>query len=122
MTQTVGNPASGGADALLAQGALTGLTAQPGSGSDGDDDLQHRRLEARFGYGFPVWGGRLASVPEIGLALSDTGREYILGWRLVGDGSRGSGGLQLSTEARRLEPATGGPAEHRIGARLSAQW
>ena len=122
LIQTVGDPASGGADALLAQGALTGLTAQPGSGSDGDDDLQHRRLEARFGYGFPVWGGRFASVPEVGLGLSDTGREYILGWRLVGDGSRGSGGLQLSTEARRLEPATGGPAEHRIGARLSAQW
>ena len=120
LTQTVGDPASGGADALLAQGALTGLAAQPGSGSDGDGDLQHRRLEARFGYGFPAWGGRFASVPEVGLGLSDTGREYILGWRLASDGS---GALQLSTEARRIESnGSRGPAEHRIGARLSARW
>ena len=75
------------------------------------------------GYGFPAWGGRFASVPEIGLGLSGTGREYILGWRLKDDGSRGSGRFQLSTEARRIETAGGGgPAEHRIGARLSARW
>ena len=60
LTQTVGGSASGGADALLAQGTLTGLTSQPGVESDGDGDLQHRRLEARFGHGFPAWGGRFA--------------------------------------------------------------
>ena len=125
LTRTVGGPASGGADALLARGTLTGLAAQPGSGSGPGDhgDLRTSRLEARFGYGFPAWGGRFASVPEIGLGLSGTGREYILGWRLADDGSRGSGGFQLSTEARRIETAVGsGPAEHRIGARLSARW
>ena len=121
LTQTVGNAASGGADALLARGALTGLAAQSDSGSDGDGDLLHRRLEARFGYGFPAWGDSFASVPEIGLGLSDTGREYILSWRLLGEGSRGPGAFQLSTEARRLENSNG-PAEHRIGARLSARW
>ena len=121
LTRTVGGPASGGADALLARGTLTGLAAQPGAGDYGD--LRNRRLEARFGYGFPAWGGRFASVPEIGLGLSGTGREYILGWRLADDGSLGSGRLQLSTEARRIETAVGsGPAEHRIGARLSARW
>ena len=125
LTRTVGGPASGGADALLARGTLTGLAAQPGSGSGPGDygDLRNSRLEARFGHGFPAWGGRFASVPEIGLGLSGTGREYILGWRLTDDGSRGSGGFQLSTEARRIETAVGsGPAEHRIGARLSARW
>ena len=125
LTRTVGGPASGGADALLARGTLTGLAAQPGSGSGPGDygDLRNSRLEARFGYGFPAWGGRFASVPEIGLGLSGTGREYILGWRLKDDGSRGSGRFQLSTEARRIETAGGGgPAEHRIGARLSARW
>ena len=121
LTRTVGGPASGGADALLARGTLTGLAAQPGAGDYGD--LRNSRLEARFGYGFPAWGGRFASVPEIGLGLSGTGREYILGWRLADDGSRGSGRFQLSTEARRIETAGGGgPAEHRIGARLSARW
>ena len=125
LTRTVGGPASSGADALLARGTLTGLAAQPGSGSGPGDhgDLRNSRLEARFGYGFPAWGGRFASVPEIGLGLSGTGREYILGWRLKDDGSRGSGRFQLSTEARRIETAVGsGPAEHRIGARLSARW
>ena len=121
LTRTVGGAASGGADALLAHGTLTGLGAQPGVGDHGD--LRNRRLEARFGYGFPAWGGRFASVPEIGLGLSGTGREYILGWRLADDGSRGSGRFQLSTEARRIETAVGsGPAEHRIGVRLSARW
>ena len=119
LTQTVGDPASGGADALLAQGALTGLAAQPSSESDGDGDRQPRRLEARFGYGFPAWGGRFASVPEVGLGLTDTGQEYILGWRLASDGP---GALQLSAEARRIESNVSGPAEHRIGARLSARW
>ena len=124
LTRTVGGPASGGADALLARGTLTGLAAQPGFGSGPGDrgNPRNSRLEARFGYGFPAWGGRFASVPEIGLGLSGTGREYILGWRLADDGSRGSGWFQLSTEARRIETAVGsGPAEHRIGARLSAR-
>ena len=125
LTRTVGGPASGEADALLARGTLTGLAAQPGSGSGPGDhgDLRNSRLEARFGYGFPAWGGRFASVSEIGLGLTGTGREYILGWRLADDVSRGSGRFQLSTEARRIETAVGsGPAEHRIGARLSARW
>ena len=119
LTQSVGAPASGGADALLARGALTGLAAQPGSELDGAGDLQHRRLEARFGYGFPAWDGRFASIPEIGLGLSDTGREYIVGWRLASDGP---GALQLSTEARWIESKGSGSVEHRIGARLSARW
>ncbi len=110
LNPTVGGPSSGGADALLA--------ARPGSG--GGEDPRHRRLEARFGYGFPAWGGRLASVPEIGLGLSDTGREYILGWRLTNEGP---GTFRLSTEARRRESdADGATAEHRIGIRLSARW
>ena len=123
LTRTAGGPASGGADALLARGTLAGLAAQPGSGSGDYGGPGNRRLEARFGYGFPAWGGRFASVPEIGLGLSGTGREYFLGWRLAGDESGGSSGFQLSTEARRIETAVGsGPAEHRIGARLSARW
>ena len=91
-----------------------------GSAAGDDGDLQHRRLEARLGYGFPAWGGRFASVPEIGFGLSDTGREYILGWRLMDEGP---GAFRLSAEARRHETDGGNrPAEHRIGARLSMQW
>ena len=41
---------------------------------------------------------------------------------MADDASRGSGRLQLSAEARRIETAVGsGPAEYRIGVRLSAR-
>ncbi len=118
LTRTVGGPSSGGADALLAGGAPANLAAR--SGSDSDDDLRHRRLEVRFGYGFAALGGCFASVPEIGLGLSGTGREYILGWRLANEGP---GAFRLSTEARRRESdGDSAPAEHRVGIRLSARW
>ena len=118
ITRTVGGPSSGGADALLAGGAPADLAAR--SGSAGDDDLRHRRLEVRFGYGFPALGGRFASVPEIGVGLSGTGREYFLGWRLANEGP---GAFRLSTEARRHErDGNSAPAEHRADIRLSARW
>ncbi len=118
-TQTVGNPASGSADALLQRTTLTGLGAHPDSPAG---DLRNRRLEVKLGYGFATWNGCFASVPEIGFALSDRAREYSLGWRLAGEGSGGPGALALSAEARRSEPAGGNRAEHRVGARLSARW
>ena len=120
--QTVGGPASGGADALLARGTLAGLAAQTGSETGDDDDLRHRRLEARFGYGFPALGGRFASVPEIALGLSNTGRDYSLGWRLVRGGG-GDGSFALSVEARRRETANDdGAPEHRVGFRVGARF
>ena len=70
LTRTVGGAASGGVDALLARGTLADLAAQPGSRSGDYGGPGNRRLEARFGYGFPAWGGRFASVPEIGLGFS----------------------------------------------------
>ena len=115
LTRTVGS-----ADARFPGGTLARLVAQPGAAAGDDGDLQHRRLEARLGYGFPAWGGRFAAVPEIGFSLSDTGREYVLGWRLIDEGP---GAFRLSAEARRHETDGGNrPTEHRIGARLSAQW
>ena len=119
LTQSIGDAASGGADALVARSTLAGLTAGLGSGAGDDDNRQPRRLEARLGYGFPAWGGRFASVPEVGLGHSDTGREYILGWRLA---SEAPSGFQLSTEVRRIESYSPGPAEHRIGVQLLARW
>ena len=121
LTQTVGASASGGADDLLARGTLAGLNASDGSGDNAG--LQSRRLEMKVGYGFGAGGGRFASIPEIGFGLSDSGRDYSLGWRLASDRSRGAGALQLSAEARRYETGGGNrPPEHRIGVRLSARW
>lgn len=107
----------------MARGTLAGLATNPGSGAGDNGDLRSHLLEAKFSYGFAVDDGRFASIPEIGLGLSDTGRDYSLGWRLAGDRSGDAGVFQLSTEARRYETADGSrPVEHRIGIRLSARW
>ncbi len=115
LTQTVGAGASGGKDALLARETLEGLAAN-------DDGDGRQRLEARFGYGIGVSGGRFTMTPEIGLGLSDAGRDYSLGWRLTRTGS-GPGSLELSLEARRRESANDNtPPGHGIGFRLTARF
>ena len=109
-------------DALLARGTLAGLGASSGPEATDTVDLLSRRLDIKFGYGFAAGGGRFASIPEIGFGLSDTGRDFSLGWRLAGDRSGGGGAFQLSAEARRYETDGNRPPEHRIGVRLSARW
>ena len=109
LTQTVGGSSSGGADALLSRTTLDGLAANPGSGSGasdsggGDDELKSQRLELKFGYGMPAFGDRYTWTPEAYIGLSDTGRDYSLGWRLVRGGSGSGGSLELSFVARRSE-------------------
>ena len=122
LTQTLGGASSGGTDALLARGTLAGLAAN--ENGSGNDDLGSRRLEARFGYGFAAFGDRFTWTPEIGVGLSDTGRDYSLGWRLVLGGSGGGGSsLELSSEVRRRESANDNARpEHEAGLRLTARW
>ena len=115
LTQTVGAGASGGKDALLSRTTLEGLAAN-------DNGNGRRRLEARFGYGFSVLGDRFTMTPEIGLGLSEAGRDTSLGWRLTRTGS-GPGSLELSVEAQRCESANDNtPPEHGIGFRLTARF
>ena len=115
LTQTIGAGAAGGKDALLARDTLEGLAAN-------DNGDGQRGLEARFGYGFGVLGGRFTMTSEIGLGLSEAGRDTTLGWRLTRTGS-GPGSLELSLEGRRRESANGNtPREHGIGFRLSARF
>ena len=104
LTQTVGGSSSGGADALLSRTTLDGLAAND-NGVSGDDELKSQRLELKFGYGMPAFDDRFTWTPEAWTGLSDTGRDYSLGWRLVrgGSGSGGGGSLELSFEARRSE-------------------
>ncbi len=102
LIQTVGGSSSGGADALLSRTTLDGLAANPGE--NGDDELKSQRLELKFGYGMPAFGDRYTWTPEAYIGLSDTGRDYSLGWRLVRGGSGNNGGsLELSFVARRSE-------------------
>ena len=122
LTQTVGGSSSGRADALLARGTLEGLAAN--DNGEGNRDLKSRRLELKLGYGFSAFGDRFTWAPEAGAGLSDTGRDYSLGWRLVRGGFGGDGGsLELSFEATRRESANdNADPEHTIGLRLISRW
>ena len=130
LTQTLGGSSSGGADALLTRTALDGLASNDngsgtGAGNGGGDDLKSRRLELKLGYGFSAFGDRFTLTPEAGVGLSDTGRDYSLGWRLVLHPGAGgdSGSLELSFEARRRESANDdAPAEHQVGLKLTARF
>ena len=106
LTQTVGAETRGGTEALLERSTLAGLGADDGGG------LTARRLEARAGYGFGVFGDRYTATPELGLGLSDGGRELRLGGRLA---ERISAGLafELGLEGtRRTFGGAGAGAEH----------
>ena len=115
LRQAVGAEAKGGVDALLSRGTMAGLAAN-------DNGDGRRRREVKFGYGFGMFEGRFTGTPEIGLGLSEAGRDYSLGWRLTRSGS-GAGSLDLSVEARRRESANDDvPPEHGIGFAATARW
>ena len=117
LSQTVGAQASGGMDSLLSRPTMAGLAANDNGGT-----LDSRRLEARLGYGFPLLGDRLIGTPELGLGLSDTGREYSLGWRLALAGSQRVA-FHLALEGTRREAANDdGAPEHGLRLRGALRW
>ena len=67
-----------------------------------------------------MFGGQFTGTPEIGLGLSEAGRDYSLGWRLTCAGS-GAVSLEFSVEARRRESANDDVSpEHGIGLRATS--
>ena len=114
LRQTVGGPASGGGQALFSREVMENLGA--------NDNGSARRLEANLGYGFPAFGDRFTSTPELGLGLSNGQREMSLAWRLnMASGGPNSLGLRL--EATRREHANDdADPEHGFGLRLTARW
>ena len=87
-----------------------------------DEDVEAKgRLEATVGYGMPVLGGRYTGTPELGLGLSQSGRDWRLGWRL---GFAGSTRVDFGfgVEATRHEPSSNGAPENRIGLTATLRW
>ena len=116
LIQTVGASATSGMDALLRPDTAAGLTPA------NDDGLGQRRLEAKLGYGFAVFGGHYTSTPELGFGLSERGRETSLGWRLAG-ARRGDLSFEVRLEGSRLEATNDDRTpEHRFGLRMTARW
>ena len=116
LRQTVGGSATGGMNALLSRRTLEGLAAHDAG------DVQRRRLEATLGYGFPLFGDRFTGTPEVGVGLSDTDRDYRVGWRLgLARGDRVS--FDVSLDVIRREPANDDrDPDDEIGLRLTARW
>ena len=123
LAQTYGGSSTGGVGALLERGTLSGLSATGAGEALGG--LHRQRLEARFGYGVPAFGDSFTWIPEVGVGVSETARDYRLGWRLVRvarDSASAVGRLELSLEAIRRESAVDAAAgpEHAVGMRLTA--
>ncbi len=115
LNQTLGPFDANGVDALLARDDLAGLAAN-------DDESGRRRFEARLGYGVPAFGGHLTGTPEVAVGVSNTGRDYMLGWWLTSQWS-GPQAFEFRVEGLRRESANDdGPPEHRIGFDLTARW
>ena len=120
LSQTMGAASSGGMNALLGRGTMTGLAV-----NDNADELANRRFELKLGYGFSAFGDRFTSTPDVGVGFSNGSRDLSLGWRLTRAG-RGLGAFGLSLEATRHENDNAAPgagaAEHAVGVRLSARY
>ena len=115
VTQTMGASAAGGKDALLGRETLAGLAAN-------DDGIESRRLEVKLGYGLGAFGGRFTATPELELGVSNTGREYGLGWRL-GLVRSGLGSFDFRLRATRRETANDDVApEHDIRLELNIRF
>ena len=120
LTQTLGAQAAGGADSLLGRQTLADLAAN-------DNGFAARRLELRHRLRLPAFGDRFTSTPELGVALSDGGREVRLGWKL-GLVPGGASSFELGVEATRKQPANdagsgaGAAPEHTVGVKLEARF
>ena len=121
LTQSWGASPSGGMDALLGRETLAGLA--PVDGEDGSDGFHaSRRLEGELGYGLGVFGGAFTGTPNVGLGLSETARDWRIGWRLAPAGA-GAAGFEMSLDATRSEPANDDARpEHGVMLRGALRW
>ena len=112
-----------GTQRLWALPASSGLAANPVSGSGAGSGAEPTsRFDAEVGYGMALAGDRLTGTPNVGFGLSDTAREYRMGWRLT-SAVRGDPGFEVSLDATRREPANdNGEAEHGVMLRSLIRW
>ncbi len=118
LRQSWGGSPTGGMDALLGRETLAGLAAN----ENGDTTASAGRLEAELGYGIAMFEGGFTGTPHLGVGLSDTGRDYRLGWRLT-SARRGGPGLEIGLAATRSETANDDEApQHGLMLRGAIRW
>ena len=79
------------------------------------------RLDTEFGYGLPVFGGGFTGTPNVGLGMSETARDYRIGWRLTPAAANASG-FEVNLDAVRREAANDNDAEHGVMLRSLLRW
>ncbi|MDE0523462.1 MAG: cadherin-like beta sandwich domain-containing protein [Boseongicola sp.] len=119
VTHALGEASSGGMDTLLSQRNLAGLAAD-----DSGDPLESRSFKLHYGYGFPAFGGRFTSTPEIDIGVSDGEREYGLGWRLdlVKGGASELGFALKAARSEAVDGNAGAASKHTTGFHIQARW
>ena len=81
-----------------------------------------QRLEGELGYGLALFGDRFTGTPNLGFGLSDTARDWRIGWRLT-SAARGDPGFEAQLDATRRERAHGDePPEHAVMLTGVARW
>ena len=100
LRQSWGGSPTGGMEALLGRETLAGLAAN----DNGDTTASAGRLEAELGYGIAMFDGGFTGTPHLGVGLTETGRDYRLGWRLT-SAQPGDPGFEIRLDATRREAA-----------------
>ena len=116
LRQSWGGSPTGGMDALLGRETLAGLAANDNRGTTASAG----RLGAELGYGIALFGGAFTGTPHLGVGLTESGRDYRLGWRLT-SARRGDPGFEINLDATRREAANA-DAEHGVALRGVIRW
>ena len=117
LTQAYGATPSGGMDALLDRETLAGFA--PSDANPGRFEASSR-LTGELGYGLRAFGGGFTGTPNVGFGLSETGRDWRLGWRLTPE-RPGASGFEVTLDATRRESARA-DAEHGMSLRSQFRW
>ena len=81
-----------------------------------------QRLEGELGYGLAVFGDRFTGTPNLGFGLSDTARDYRIGWRLTA-AVQDRSAFEVNLDATRRESANDdAPPEHGAMLRGTMRW
>ncbi len=86
-----------------------------------DEAAPSNRLDTEFGYGLPVFGGGFTGTPNVGFGMSETARDYRIGWRLTPVAANAPG-FEVNLDAVRREPANDNAAEHGVMLRSLLRW
>ena len=91
---------------------------------DGESEAG-QSLQGELGYGLPVFGDRYTGTPNLGFGLSDSAREYRIGWRLT-SAIEGDPGFEVNLDAMRRESANDNgadvPVDHGVMLRAAIRW